>query len=84
MGDNTYGQLGDGSTKMSFTPEHLLPPGGTFYQLVDSDANGNFALAILGNTPPVPEPATWLGGALTLAAAGLTLHRRRASRPQAA
>ena len=79
-GYNGDGELGDGTTATQTTPEHLLPPSGEFYQLIDSDAYGAHALAILGTTPPVPEPATWLGGLGLLGAAGLlTLRQRRAA-----
>ena len=74
-GLNSSGQLGDGGTTEQNAPEHLLPPTGEFYQLISSNNGGTFALAILGDTP-VPEPATWLAGALTLAAGTLTLRRR--------
>ena len=72
------GQLGDGSTNEEITPEHLLPPGGEYYQLIESDGVGTHVVAILGDTPPVvPEPGTWAGGVLlTLGVLGLTLRRR--------
>ncbi len=70
------GELGDGGTSRQLTPEHLLPPTGQFYQLIDSDADGDHVLAILGDTAPVPEPGTWLGGVLLVGVGVLTLRRR--------
>ena len=72
-GDNSYGQLGLGNTTEYKSPQHLVPPSGEMYIAIDADANGNTVEAIL-----VPEPATWLGGVLLFATAGLGLRRRRA------
>ena len=66
-GDNTVGELGLGTSTTDYlTPQHLLPPSGFAYTAIDADASGNFADAILSQ---VPEPATWLGGALLAGAA---------------
>ena len=47
-GDNSDGELGLGSATQEYlTPQHLLPPNGFAYSLVDADATGNFADAIL-------------------------------------
>ena len=55
-GDNSDGELGLGSTTQEYlTPQHLLPPNGFMYSLIDADASGNFADAVLTQ---VPEPAT--------------------------
>ena len=66
-GDNSDGELGLGTATQEYlTPQHLLPPNGFAYSLIDADATGNFADAILAQ---VPEPATWLGGVLLAGAA---------------
>ena len=64
------GELGLGTTRNYDTPQHLLPPSGQYYELIDSSSESEHALALLGSTPPVPEPATWLGGLGLLATVG--------------
>ncbi len=76
-GDNTYGQLGIGSTGGSFTtPHEVLSPAGYIWTAIDSDANGNHVLAI---ATPVPEPCT--AGLLAAAFAAAALRRLTRRRP---
>ena len=76
-GDNTAGELGLGTTSTDdLTPQHLLPPDGFAYTSIAAGANGGFANAVLTQ---VPEPATWLGGAL-LAGIVLTVGARQVRR----
>ena len=77
QGTGTEGLLGLGTTTTQYlTPQHLLPPTGYIYTAIDTDAQGDFVDAIL-TVNPVPEPATWLGGALLVLAAGCGLRRPR-------
>lgn len=69
--------IGDsqGGLQISFQPSGLGAPGHQFYEVYDTDY---WTLMESGLTTPVPEPSTWLAGALLMfALAGREWRRRR-------
>jgi alpha-tubulin suppressor-like RCC1 family protein len=74
-GDNTYGELGLGtSTSDYLTPQHLLPPSGYVFTAIEGSLLGYHAVATLA---PVPEPSSGFLFVLGGLAAGLFLRRRK-------
>jgi alpha-tubulin suppressor-like RCC1 family protein len=72
-GDNTYGDLGLGTTTFIYqSPQHLLAPSGYQFTSIAADASGYHAIATLTS---VPEPGSL--ALLGLAAVSLLPPRRR-------
>jgi len=72
-GDNSYGELGLGTSTTDYLiPQHLLPPSGYRFTSIDANAEGIHAVATLA---VVPEPAS--AGLMALGAVALLRRRGR-------